>query len=255
MAHPGAPSLHLLDKPVRVKRPVPNKSPELETPEQVRHTGEVAGLPRKKDKPHKMAKRVRDRHCPARQTPAGTANALFRGPPRMTEESETGERVAVDGIARIYRARLRLSRPLSLPGSFPMRDRRRRSGPAAVRGLLQRGFRMAGRTDFPPGSQQRIRAKAWSARHPVRLPGPGWMPGLRNRTVARMGAGDHDPSGRRHRRRREHSQHPPGRERLHRHRQRGRLQEDCRHPAGGRREAGRHGGHGPDASRRLPVSP
>ena len=68
-----------------------------------------------------------------------------------------GERVAVDGLARISRGRLRLSRPLAIPGSFPMR------------GLRQRGFRMAGRTDFPPGSQQRIRLEARSARHPVRL--------------------------------------------------------------------------------------
>ena len=32
MAHPGAPPLHLPGRPVRVKRPAPNKSPELETP-------------------------------------------------------------------------------------------------------------------------------------------------------------------------------------------------------------------------------
>ena len=118
----------------------------------------------------------------------------------------------------------------------PVRSGGGGAGPSATR--VPHG----GSDRFPPGSQQRIRAKAWSARHPVRLPGPGWMPGLKNRTVARMGAGDHDLFSRRHRRRQEHSQHPPGRERLHRHRQKGRLREDCRHPAGGRREAGRHGG-------------
>ena len=36
---------------------------------------------RKRNKAHKMARRVRDRHCLARQNPAGTANAPFRGPP------------------------------------------------------------------------------------------------------------------------------------------------------------------------------
>ena len=111
----------------------------------------------------------------------------------MTEESETGERVAVDGIARISRGQLRLSHPLAIPGSFPMRGQ-------APHGGLDR---------YSPGSQLRIRDGAWSARHPVRLPGPG----LKNRTVARMGAGDHDPSGRR---------------RSRRHQQKGRLQEDCR---------------------------
>ena len=36
-SHPGAPPLHLLDKPVRVQCPVSNQSPELEAPEWVRH--------------------------------------------------------------------------------------------------------------------------------------------------------------------------------------------------------------------------
>ncbi|MCY3984323.1 MAG: hypothetical protein OXE85_10460, partial [Roseovarius sp.] len=47
---------------------------------------------------------------------------------------------AVDGIARISGGQLRPSRSISLPGSFPTRDRRRRSGLAkAARGLPQWG--------------------------------------------------------------------------------------------------------------------
>ncbi len=60
-------------------------------------------------------------------------------------------------------------------GSFLWRDRRRRSLPAAaVRGPAPQD----GLDRLDPGSRQRIRPGAWSARPPVHLPGPGWMPGF-----------------------------------------------------------------------------
>ncbi len=60
-------------------------------------------------------------------------------------------------------------------GSFLCRGRRRRVPPGGVgAGLAPQD----GLDRYRLGSRQRIRGEAWSARPPVRLPGPGWMPGF-----------------------------------------------------------------------------
>ncbi len=60
-------------------------------------------------------------------------------------------------------------------GPFLCRGRRRRIPPGGVgAGLAPQD----GLDRYRLGSRQRIRGEAWSARPPVRLPGPGWMPGF-----------------------------------------------------------------------------
>ena len=96
-----------------------------------------------------------------------------------------------------------------LPGSFLCRDRRRQ----AWRRRSGARPRRTGRTETP--LDQRIRGAAWSARPPVRLPGPEWMPGFKNRIIARIGAGEHDHRSRWNRREQEITEHLSQREGRH----------------------------------------
>ncbi|WP_427939362.1 transposase [Achromobacter marplatensis] len=97
--------------------------------------------------------------------PGGRQPAPHRHRPRMFRESGMNGGGGCGKIWRVF-----LCRTCLLPSAVPPVHS---CGGAAAAGPLPAAAVRG------PGSRQRIRPAAWSARPPVRLPGPGWMPGFR----------------------------------------------------------------------------
>ncbi len=176
----GASPLQILQQPVRAGRPVAGQGPEPEAIQKLRHAPEVVRLAGKDREPHGMAQRVHDRHGPAGQATPGTPGSLSSGSPSAPAASYV-QRIRNERRWWLWKNLARFSvenMPVAFcrpSGSFLCRGRRRRSLPAAaVRGPAPQD----GLDRYRLGSQLRIRPEAWSARPPVRLPGPGWMPGF-----------------------------------------------------------------------------
>ncbi len=174
---------------------------------------------------------------PARRSPAGPAGTARRygarcgaARPRMFSEPAMTKEVAVEksGADSCGKAVPCLPAPSrSMPGPGPPPPGRAEG----VRGLApQDGPDRSG-----PGSRERIRRRAWSARPPVGLPGPdGRRVREPDRREDRSGRHDHRSCG--NRREREVAGHPPGRAGSRRHQRHGRVPQGRPPPGEGNAE-------------------